>query len=140
MPAGIRRTNAGPKPDAASVVRAYGWPMHTNDGKNALEKHASVTVEAAARLVDVDVATIRHWSEIGSLEIERRGDMDVVRLDHVRAMTRSSSVGAGRTGTRNGALRALLRDVGTLDTLSVAGLQQLVRDKADEVGQRRGSR
>ena len=45
-----------------------------------------MTVEAAAHFVDVDVATIRHWSEIGSQEIERRGDMDVVRLDLLRAL------------------------------------------------------
>jgi hypothetical protein len=59
--------------------------------------------------------------------------MDVVRLDQVRAMTRSSSVGAGRTRTRNGALRALLRDVATVDSLSVIGLQQLVREKAGTI-------
>jgi hypothetical protein len=103
--------------------------MNSNES-NALGKYASVTVDAAARLVDVDVATIRHWSEIGSLEIERRGDMEVVRLDQVRAMTRSSSLGAGRPRTRHGALRALLRDTATVESLSVSGLQQLVREKA----------
>ena len=125
--------NGGPKPDVLRIAAAYGWPMNSNDESDAWGKHASVTVDAAARLVDVDVATIRHWSEIGSLEIERRGDMDVVRLDQVRAMSRSSSVGAGRTRTRNGALRALLRDVATVDSLSVIGLQQLVREKAGTI-------
>jgi hypothetical protein len=67
-----------------------------DDGRTASGEHVSVTVGAAARLVDVDVATIRHWSEIGSLEIERRGDMDVVRLDKVKALANSSRLGAER--------------------------------------------
>jgi hypothetical protein len=81
--------------------------------------------------VDVDVATIRHWSDIGSLEIEQRGDMDVVRLDQVRALSASPRAGSPRTGT-NGALRALLRHLVVVDSLSVSGLQQMVREKAGE--------
>jgi DNA-binding transcriptional MerR regulator len=98
----------------------------------ALGKHASVTVEAAARLVDVDIATIRHWSDVGSLEIEQRGDMDVVRLDQVRALTTSPRRGGERTRTRHGAIRALLRDAAKVESLSVSGLQQMVREKAGE--------
>lgn len=86
-----------PKPDACSLSAAYGWAMANRTGRTASGEHVSVTVEAAARLVDVDVATIRHWSEIGSLEIERRGDMDVVRLDQVKALANSSRLGAERT-------------------------------------------
>jgi hypothetical protein len=97
-----------------------------------LGRHASVTVEAAARLVDVDVATIRHWSDVGSLEIEQRGDMDVVRLDQVRALTTSPRRGGERTRTRHGAIRALLRDAAKVESLSVSGLQQMVREKAGE--------
>jgi DNA-binding transcriptional MerR regulator len=98
--------------------------------ERTLGKYASVTVEAAARLVDVDVATIRHWSEIGSLVIEQRGDMDVVRLDQVRALTTSSKVGSERTRTRHGSLRALLRDAAKVESLSVSELQQHVRERA----------
>ena len=72
--------------------------------ERSLGKNASVTVEAAARLVDVDVETIRHWSDIGSIEIEQRGDMNVVRLDRVRVLTDPSKTGTG--GTRHGLLRA----------------------------------
>jgi hypothetical protein len=74
--------------------------------ERSLGKNASVTVEAAARSVDVDVETIRHWSHVGSLEIEQRGDMDVVRLDRVRILSDTSKVGA--RGARHGLLRALL--------------------------------
>ena len=104
----------------------YGWAMA--DGfERTLGKYASVTVEAAARLVNVDVATIKHWSDIGSIVIEQRGDMDVVRLDQVRQLTDSSRVRA----TRHGSLRALLRDAERIESPSVVGLQELVREKAD---------
>lgn len=63
--------------------------------ERTLGEYASVTIEAAARSVDVDVATIRHWSDVGSIEIEQRGDMHLVRLDQVRQLTNSSKVGAG---------------------------------------------
>ena len=65
---------------------AYRPSMAQPPNRTASGEYASVTVEAAAHFVDVDVATIRHWSEIGSQEIERRGDMDVVRLDLLRAL------------------------------------------------------
>lgn len=92
-------------------------------------KNASVTIEAAARLVDVDVATIRHWSDLGSIEIEQRGEMDVVRLDRVRMLTDSSR--AGTRGTRHGLLRALLRDAPKIETPSVVVLQEIAREKAE---------
>ena len=91
-------------------------------------KNASVTIEAAARLVDVDVATIRHWSDLGSIEIEQRGEMDVVRLDRVRMLTDSSR--AGTRGPRYGLLRALLRDAPKTETPSVVVLQEIAREKA----------
>ena len=86
-----------------------------------------MTIEAAARLVDVDVATIRHWSDIGSIEIEQRGEMDVVRLDRVRMLTDSSR--AGTRGTRYGSPRALLRDAPKTETPSVVVLQEIAREK-----------
>jgi hypothetical protein len=95
--------------------------------ERTLGKYASVTIEAAARLVDVDVATIRHWSDVGSIEIEHRGDMDVVRLDRVRQLTSSSRAGAR---TPFGWLRALLRDAEKVESPSVVILQELVREKA----------
>jgi DNA-binding transcriptional MerR regulator len=97
--------------------------------ERSLGKNASVTIEAAARLVDVDVATIRHWSDLGSIEIEQRGEMDVVRLDRVRMLTDSSR--AGTRGTRHGLLRALLRDAPKIETPSVVVLQEIAREKAE---------
>lgn len=104
----------------------YGWTM-AEGLERSLGKNASVTVEAAARLVDVDVETIRHWSDIGSIEIEQRGDMDVVRLDRVRVLTDSSRA---VRGTRHGLLHALLRDAPRSETPSVVVLQELAREKA----------
>ncbi len=97
--------------------------------ERTLGKYASVTIEAAARLVDVDVATIRHWSDVGSIEIEQRGDMHVVRLDQVRQLTNSSRIGAG---SRHGSLQALLRDAEKVESLNVPGLQQHVREKVGD--------
>jgi hypothetical protein len=98
--------------------------------ERSLGKYASVTVEAAARLVDVDVATIRHWSDVGSLEIQQRGDMDVVRLDQVRALSTSARPGTEGTRTGFGSLRALLQDTKKIESVSVSLLQELVREKA----------
>jgi hypothetical protein len=112
-----------------SLPIPYGRPM-TDRIERALGKNASVTVEAAARLVDVDVATIRHWSDVGSIEIERRGDMDVVRLDRVRALTDRSRMRTGGLTGQQDALHALLRDAVRIESPSVVVLQELVREKS----------
>jgi phage terminase Nu1 subunit (DNA packaging protein) len=96
--------------------------------ERTLGKYASVTVEAAARLVGVDVARIRHWSEVGSLEIQQRGDMDVVRFDQVRALATAARMGTEGSGA--GSLRALLRDTRRIESVSVSLLQELAREKA----------
>jgi hypothetical protein len=119
-------SKGGPKPDVSTIPAPYGGTM-SEALERSLGKNASVTVEAAARLVDVDVETIRHWSDVGSLEIEQRGDMDVVRLDRVRILTDTSKVGRG---ARHGLLRALLRDAPRIETPSVFVLQELARKKA----------
>jgi phage terminase Nu1 subunit (DNA packaging protein) len=56
-----------------------------------LVKAAAVPLDVAAELVDVDVETIRRWAEQGSVEIDTRGGMEVVRLDRIRWLA-----GAGR--------------------------------------------
>ena len=120
-------SKGGPKPDVCTISVPYGGTM-SGALKRSLGKNASVTVEAAARLVDVDVETIRRWSHVGALEIEQRGDMDVVRLDRVRILTDTSKVGA--RGARHGLLRALLKDAPKIETPSVVVLQELAREKA----------
>jgi uncharacterized protein YigA (DUF484 family) len=100
--------------------------------ERSLGKYASVTVEAAARLVDVDVARIRHWSDVGSLEIQQRGDMDVVRFDQVRALATKARIGTEGTRTGFGSLQALLRDTEQIESVSVSRLQEIVREKSGE--------
>jgi hypothetical protein len=90
------------------------------------DRHASVTVDAAAELVNVDSATIRRWSASGTVEIEWRGDMEVVRLDQVEAANAMSR--RERSSSQRGELRSRLEGA-TIDELSVAGLQQLARDR-----------
>lgn len=90
----------------------------------------SVTIESAAELLNVEVRTIHQWSAIGSLRIERRGDVELVHLGQVRALARSPIVTGDRRENRRGALRALLREATPVDAQSVAGLQALARERA----------
>lgn len=90
----------------------------------------SVTIECAAELLNVEVRTIHQWSAIGSLRIERRGDVELVHLGQVRALARSPIVTGDRGENRRGGLRALLREATPVDAQSVAGLQALARERA----------
>jgi hypothetical protein len=87
----------------------------------------SVTIEAAAELMGIDVRVIREWAAIGSLQIEYRGDDEVVHLGQVRTLFRSP-MGSEDAGSRRGALRVLRRDTRT-DAESIAGLQELARER-----------
>lgn len=89
----------------------------------------SVSIESAAELVNVDVREIRQWSAIGSLQIERRGDLEVVHLGQVKALARSPIATGDRKDVQRGALRALLREAKVVDAQSVAGLQALARER-----------
>jgi hypothetical protein len=82
-------------------------------------EHTSVSIEAAAAWVDVDVLTIKEWSAAGSLQIERLGDMEVVKLDHVRALAE-----------RRESLRARLSESEIAASRKITGLQKLVRERA----------
>ncbi len=89
----------------------------------------SVTIEVAAELMNIEVRAIREWSAIGSLQIERRGDSEVVHLGQVKALARSPIGPDGVVETNPGALRELLREA-TVDTQSLAGLQELARERS----------
>jgi hypothetical protein len=89
----------------------------------------SVTIEAAAELMGIDVRVIREWSAIGSLRIERRGHEEVVHLGQVRTLVRSPMRSGESVEPRRGALRVLLRDTRT-DAEGVASLQELARERS----------
>jgi hypothetical protein len=89
----------------------------------------SVPIESAAELIDVEVREIRQWSAIGSLQIERQGDVELVHLGQVKALARSPIASGDRMETRRGALRALIREAKAVDAQSVAGLQALARER-----------
>jgi hypothetical protein len=99
--------------------------MTDRDANPGIEKHASVTLDAAAELAGVDRASIRRWSETGAIKIRTLGDMEVVRLDEVNALK-----GPARPEPRTGraALRKRLRGA-TTDTLSVVDLQEQARGR-----------
>jgi hypothetical protein len=100
--------------------------MTDGDRASGVGRKASVTIEAAAQLVDVDAATIRHWSEVGALEIRHVGDMEVVRLDRVHLLSQSPH--AAPKVIRNAALKDRLGDA-TIETPDVSDLQELARDR-----------
>jgi phage terminase Nu1 subunit (DNA packaging protein) len=106
---------------------SYGSAM-TNDRRDAVIRHPSVPIAAAAELTDVDVPTVREWARAGSLVIEQRGEMEVVELERVTALA------SKRRASRNGSLRDRLRqDDGTVPALgelvNIADLQDRARKR-----------
>jgi phage terminase Nu1 subunit (DNA packaging protein) len=100
----------------------------TDDRRDSLIRHPSVTIEAAAELTDVDVPTVRGWARGGSIVIEQRGDMEVVQLDEVRALA------IRRRATRNRAIHDRLGEadggaVPLAEVVNIADLQELVRKR-----------
>jgi hypothetical protein len=87
---------------------------------------ASVPIHAAADVANVEVRAIRQWAATGALTIESRGDMEVVRLDEVKAL---SGTPWKRSPSRRGeALRGRMAGE-TTETLSVLDLQEKARDR-----------
>jgi hypothetical protein len=109
--------------------------MDITTKKNGMHPKASVTLEAAANLVNIDTATIRRWSEDGSIEVEWRGDMEVVRLDQVRAAAAGTH---GRRRPGGAALRERLDGASLGETLSVIDLQEQARERVEPARARRG--
>ena len=89
----------------------------------------TVSIESAAELMQVEVRAIRQWSAIGSLQIERRGAVELVHLGQVKALARSPIAIGDRKETQRTGLRALLREAKAVDAQSVAGLQALARER-----------
>jgi hypothetical protein len=84
---------------------------------------ASVPIHAAAELANVEVRAIRQWAATGALTIEARGDMEVVRLDQVKALSGTPWRSPSRRGE---ALRGRMAGE-TTQTLSVLDLQEKAR-------------
>ena len=100
----------------------------TDERRDSLIRHPSVTIEAAAELTNVDVPTVRGWARGGSITIEQRGDMEVVQLDEVRALA------IRRRATRNRAIHDRLREADgdaapLAEVVNIADLQELVRKR-----------
>ena len=110
------------------LIPPYGWQMTDREATPGVDKHASVTLDAAAELAGVEPDSIRRWSETGSLQIRQLGDMEVVRLEEVNALKGPAAV-ERRTG--RAALRKRLRGA-TTETLSVTDLQEQARGRGSE--------
>jgi hypothetical protein len=93
-----------------------------------LIKGASVPIHAAAELANVEVRAIRQWAATGALAIESRGDMEVVRLDKVKALSATPS--RWSPSRRGEALRGRMAGE-TTETLSVLDLQEKARDRKE---------
>lgn len=94
--------------------------------RESLVRHPSVTVAAAAELVNVDIPTIRGWASSGAIVIEERGDLEIVRLDEVRAL--ASRERAARRGALRDRLRQADEDEGpATEVVNIGELQELAR-------------
>jgi hypothetical protein len=96
-----------------------------------LIKGASVSIHAAAELVNVEVRDIRQWAATGALTIESRGDMEVVRLDEVKAL---SATPWRRSASRLGETLRERLAVEATETLSVLELQEKAREGEEPIG------
>ena len=94
-----------------------------------LVKDASVSIHAAADLLNIEVRTIRQWSAAGVLDIESQGDVESVRLDAVRAI--AGATWRSSANRRGEALRARLRGA-PIATLDITGLQELARKRGSQ--------
>jgi hypothetical protein len=108
------------------LVARLGDTEQEEQNLRMVRRDASVTIEAAAELANVDVLTIRRWSADGVLQIERRGEMEAVRLAEVDALATARTSDPKK---HRGALRGLLREATRSETLDVSELQQLVRER-----------
>ena len=104
------------------------YPHYVNErARRALKPQPSVTIEAAAALAGVQILTLRRWAGKGELGVERRGDMDVVRLDEVESLASRYR----RTDRREG-LRMRLREANGPEPEQggdIADLQLLARER-----------
>jgi hypothetical protein len=107
----------------------YGGAM-TSEKRDALIRHPSVPIAAAAELTSVDVTTVRDWARAGSLTIEQRGDMEVVELEKVTALA------SRRRTSRNSALRDRMRQED--GTVAVLGELVNITDLQERARQREG--
>lgn len=95
-----------------------------------------VSFEEAARSIRVPPETIREWWVTGRIDSEYRGDLRVVRLDHVRDVASGGPQAAVRQVST---LQRLLRSAASNpDRLLVTGLQEQVRARY-QPGKRRAS-
>jgi predicted site-specific integrase-resolvase len=95
--------------------------------RDSLQRHPSVTIEAAAELTNLDIPTLREWARRGELAIEQRGDMEVVELEVVTAL--ASRHRASRRGTLHDRLREADRTASSNEVVNVADLQELARER-----------
>ncbi len=86
-----------------------------------------LSFDEAARTTSVPAATIREWCVAGRIDVERRGELRVVRLDQVR----DCALGAKRlTEMDRTTLRKLLgNDAPRAELIHIADLQQQIRGR-----------
>ena len=95
--------------------------------RDSLQRHPSVTIEAAAELTNLDIPTLREWARLGDLVIEQRGDMEVVELEVVTAL--ASRHRASKRGALHDRLKEAEGTARTGEVVKVADLQELARER-----------
>jgi phage terminase Nu1 subunit (DNA packaging protein) len=95
--------------------------------RDSLQRHPSVTIEAAAELTNLDIPTLREWARLGDLVIEQRGDMEVVQLEVVTAL--ASRHRASKRGALHDRLKEAESTAPAGEVVNVADLQELARER-----------
>jgi hypothetical protein len=101
--------------------------LMTDHTRDSLQRHPSVTIEAAAELTNLDIPTLREWARLGDLVIEQRGDMEVVQLEVVTAL--ASRHRASKRGALHDRLREADAAAASGEVVNVADLQELARKR-----------
>lgn len=101
--------------------------LMTANTRDSLQRHPSVTIEAAAELTNLDIPTLREWARLGDLVIEHRGDMEVVQLEVVTAL--ASRHRAAKRGALHDRLKEAEGTTAAGEVVTVADLQELARER-----------
>jgi hypothetical protein len=88
-----------------------------------------LTLDEASRATSVNIATIRAWCNEGSIEVGRRGEFRVVRLDKVLEIASGLRARPASKLERSTLRRMLNGSMHGAESGRVAGLQELIRDR-----------
>ena len=92
-----------------------------------------VPIGEAAEASRVDVRAIRQWAASGAIDIEFRGETELVRLDRIKLLGQAWSFPVGRSAAGRSSLRGRLEDA-VVASKGVTDLQRIARERVEASG------